>query len=119
MNDIELYIHSREDDSLRELLFYLHDFILLQHPSMSSRLRYKIPFYDVLSWICYLNPLKKGGLELVFLHGQRISSHSEFLQSRERKMVSGIIYQNISDINEIILGEIIQEAIIIDELKKS
>ncbi len=119
MNDVELYIHSREDDSIRELLFYLHDFILLQHPSMTSRLRYKIPFYDVLSWICYLNPLKKGGLELVFLHGQKISSHGEYLQSRGRKMVSGIIFLNVSDINETILGEIIQEAIIIDELIKS
>ena len=116
MNDIDLYIQSKEDDSLREMLFFLHDFILLQHPSMSSRLRYKIPFYDVHSWICYLNPLKKGGLELVFLHGQKISSHSEYLQTRGRKMVSGIIFKNISEINESILGEIIQEAIIIDEL---
>ena len=62
MNGVDLFIDDLEDDNIRELIIAINDLILSVHPAIHSKLRFKIPFYYLHSWFCYLNPLKKGGV---------------------------------------------------------
>jgi hypothetical protein len=56
MNPIESYIYHLEGEE-REIASYLHD-LLTQRYGMMYKLRYKLPFYDMKKWLCYINPQK-------------------------------------------------------------
>ncbi|HMQ06317.1 MAG TPA: DUF1801 domain-containing protein [Saprospiraceae bacterium] len=116
MHCIDHFLNNIEDESTIEVILRLHDSILIQHPSMTVKLRYKIPFYDVHTWICYLNPIKNKGIELVFLKGQQMKTHEHLLVKKGRKMVSGISFYRTSEIETEVLSEILQEAILLDEI---
>lgn len=57
MNPVESYIYHLEGEE-QEIASYLHD-LLTQRYGMTHKLRYKLPFYDVKKWLCYINPQKK------------------------------------------------------------
>ena len=57
MNPVESYIYNLDGEE-REIASYLHD-LLTQRYGMTYKLRYKVPFYDVKKWLCYINPEKK------------------------------------------------------------
>lgn len=97
----------------RAVLLYLHN-VLAEESDLLPRLRYGIPFYYRKSWICYLNPLVRGGVELAFTRGNELSNVQGLLQSNGRKQVSGMVCQVLQDIPEKALREIVQEAILLD-----
>ncbi len=97
MNGFDLFIDSIEDQTTKDILVYLHVLILDIHPGMNSKIRYNIPFYDIHSWICYTNPLKKEGVELCFIHGQQLSDPYGLLDEKDRKMISGITITTLDD----------------------
>jgi hypothetical protein len=80
-------------------------------PGVTTKLRYKIPFYDYQSWFCYSNPIKGEGVELVFLQGQSMTNEHGLLLAKGRKMVSGISLYKDSIISDELLQEMIFEAI--------
>jgi len=80
MNPVKSYIYNHEGQE-REILLYLHE-SLTQRFGMNYRLRYRVPFYDVSRWLFYLNPQKKNGIELCFLHGRRMNDQNGVLESR-------------------------------------
>lgn len=107
------YIEARAGKQQR-ILLVLHE-IITSLPQVTDKIRYKIPFYDRKSWVCYLNPLKEGGVELCFLHGNELSNEQGLLDFKGRKQVAGISYFAVSDIREEPLLEILQEALLLDE----
>ena len=107
------YIEARDGEQQR-ILLVLHE-IITSLPQVTDKIRYKIPFYDRKSWVCYLNPLKEGGVELCFLHGNELSNEQGLLDFKGRKQVAGISYFAVSDIREEPLLEILQEALLLDE----
>ena len=112
---VELYISEIENTTTREICEYLHHLILSAHPQMTSKIRFKIPFYDVYKWICYLNPLRKGGVELVFLAGRDMEDPDGWLDAKGRKMVKGITLQEINQIDEEKILFYLMQAIEIDK----
>jgi hypothetical protein len=102
-------------DQPREIIERLNQ-LLLSYPGMHCKIRFKIPFYDCKSWICYLNPLKKGAVELVFLRGNELIDESGLLEARGRKMVKGIIISDIDNIPFDTIHQILLQALLIDEL---
>lgn len=94
---------------------YLHD-LLMSFPQVTTKIRYKIPFYYRKSWVCYLNPVKNNGVELCFLKGSELSNEQAILEPTDRKMVRGIKYYNTDVIDEKLLREVINEALILDGL---
>ncbi len=80
-------------------------------------MRYKIPFYDGKSWICYLNPTKKGKIEFAFVRGNELSNDQGLLESKGRKQVYSVEFEKLKDIPQQALNEIIQEAILLDGSK--
>jgi len=115
MNEVENYIYQFEGNQ-KEVIMYFHN-LLTNDFNLSSKIRYKIPFYDIKSWICYLNPLKNGKIELAFIRGNELSNHQGMLNSKGRKQVYGIEFAKISDIPITEVNEIINEAIILDSIE--
>ncbi len=113
MAEVEDFIYQKEGQQ-REILLHLHH-IFAEELMLESKLRYSIPFYYQNSWICYLNPIKNDGIELVFLRGNELSNSTGLLQSKGRKQVSGIEFYRPDQVTKEQLYEIIQEALILDE----
>ncbi|MEM9921408.1 MAG: DUF1801 domain-containing protein [Bacteroidota bacterium] len=110
---VEDFILDREGQQ-QSILQYLHE-LLLMHPEIDAKISYRIPFYYRKSWICYLNPLKKDGVEMVFTRGNELSNTQGILQSKGRKQVAGIELSSVEEIPTESILEIIQEALLLDE----
>lgn len=96
-----------------EVMEILHKEILVL-PGMVMKERYKLPFYYGRSWICYLNPVKKGGVELAFIRGNELSNPHGILELRGRKQIAGIIYRQSADIQLELVHDHLFEAIALD-----
>ncbi len=103
------------DGSQKAIVSFLHQ-RLSHHHELMPKIRFNIPMYYRKTWICYLNPVKNNGIELAFLKGYMLSNEQKILNSKGRKMVSGIDFFDMSEIDEQIIDQIIQEAIILDSL---
>ena len=91
------------------------DDLILSNPEVISKIRYGIPFYYRKSWICYLNPIKPDGIDLVYLRGKELSNVQGLLDATGRKQVAGIKIFNIDQLSFNSLSEILQEALILDQ----
>lgn len=113
MNEVDEYIERFEGDD-HDIMRFLHD-LMMDQPGIYCKIAFKIPFYYCKSWICYINPVKKGGIEFVFTRGAELSNEQGILKARGRKEVRGIHLNTIDDIPQESLYEVIQEAILLDE----
>ena len=113
MTEVEEYIYNLEG-SQRELMLYFHK-LLSVDLNLTDRIRFKIPFYYRKSWICYLNPTKNNTVEFAFVRGNELSNSKGLLDSKGRKQVLSIEITKLSEVPLYELGEIIQEAIILDD----
>ena len=113
MPSIQDFIYQYEKPQ-SDILEYLHERISAL-PEVTSKIRYKIPFYYRKSWFCYLNPTKDGGIELAFTRGNELSNEQGLLSSRGRKQVYGVIFYDVRDIPEETLYEVLTEALVLDE----
>ncbi|TAE44765.1 MAG: hypothetical protein EAZ06_11585 [Cytophagales bacterium] len=116
MQDLEIFVNTL-DTTQQDFFWKLHSFLLDIFP-FKIKIRYKIPFYDDKIWICYLNPLKKGGFELCFLDGYLLSNAQNLLESRGRKRIKGIIITENTIFPSQAIIEIIHEVLLIQKLKK-
>ena len=113
MAEVEDFIYEYEGQQ-REILLYLYQ-LFTADLGLESKIRYRIPFYYGRSWICYTNPVKKEGIELVFLRGNELSNEQGLLESKGRKQVLGVTFSKLADIPEETLLEVLQEAMLLDE----
>ena len=116
MSEVEDFIYEYEGQQ-REVLLYLNQLFTMDL-GLESKIRYRIPFYYGRSWICYTNPVKEEGIELVFLRGNELSNEQGLLESKGRKQVLGVTFRTLADISEEALLEVLQEAILLDETVK-
>ena len=103
-------------DNQMEIILRL-DGLFSEMPGIEVKKRFKIPFYYRHSWVCYLNPIKKDGVELCFLKGLEMSNHDGKLQSKGRKMVAGISIYSASEIGQDSILDHFNEALILEEGK--
>lgn len=118
MSPVEDYIHACENINQRNILAVIHD-LIRDIPGVTHKLRYNIPFYHRKSWICYMNPIKKEGIELAFLRGNELSNEQGILNLKGRKQVAGIEIFAPKDIPLTAINEILQEALLLDEQVKN
>jgi len=116
MTTVEEFIREQPEPQ-RSLLWLLREMLMNASPGMRERIRYKIPFFDAPRWFCYLNPLKKGGVELCFLRGFEFSNEQGLLEARDRQSVKGVIIHDLIELaeKEEALLELIQEALLLEE----
>ncbi len=108
MNVID-YIYNQKG-SQHELFLMLHNFIS-EYEDIQSIIKYGIPFYSKKKVVCYLNPLKPIGVELVFWNALKMKNSLPLLDMKKRKWFAGISYHTIKDIDFEVLDKIITEAI--------
>ncbi|RMG61780.1 MAG: DUF1801 domain-containing protein [Bacteroidetes bacterium] len=113
MEAVEAYINDQEEPA-RSVLQALHRYLTGQ-AGLVAKIRYKIPFYDRHSWICYLNVRKEGGVELAFTQADQFPLSKDLLDFRGRKQVGGIVYHQVSDIDPDLLHALVMEAVVLDE----
>ncbi len=98
----------------KRIMLFL-DELLIDIPGITSKLRYKIPFYYKKSWICYLNPIKGDGVELAFVRANELSNEQGLLDFKHRKQVAGISIYQLDDLPITTINEVINEALLLDE----
>jgi hypothetical protein len=114
MQNVENFIYQF-DGNQREILFYFHN-LLTKDLNLIDKIRYKIPFYYRKRWLCYMNPIRGGKIELAFIRGNELSNEQGLLQHKNRKQILGVEFERLSDIPFDAVNEIIQEAILLDEI---
>ncbi len=110
------YIYEQEGEQ-REILLFLHE-LMCSYPAITSKIRYRVPFYYRKSWICYLNPRKNNTVEFCFIRGNELSNEQGILESKGRKQVYSLTFDDVKTIPVETLEEIIQEAILLDDTVK-
>ena len=113
MNIVDYILDQPEPAA--SIIGYFHDFFKSTYPQIELTMKYEIPFFVGNHWICYLNPIKKGGVELCFTRGNELSNEQGLLSSRGRKQVFGVVYHQLRDIDEEVLLEVLTEALVLDE----
>ena len=96
MTEVEDFIYQLEGNQ-RNAMLYFHN-LLTVDLNLSSKIKFKVPFFYRKSWICYLNPTKDGRIEFAFTRGNELSNNQGILNSFGRKQVYSIMVENISDI---------------------
>ena len=113
MAEVENFIYEHEGKQ-REVMLYLHN-LLSSDLDLTVKMRYGVPFYYKKSWICYLNPTKKGTIEFAFTRGNELSNEQGLLDSKGRKQVYSVEFESLEDIPKETVNEVTQEAILLDE----
>lgn len=115
MSEVEEFINQFEGEQI-EIMLYFHNW-LANELNLIDKIRFDIPFYYNLSWICYLNPKKNGNVEFAFVRGNELSNEQGLLESKGRKQVYSIEINSIENIPHDELHDIIHEAILLDQTK--
>ena len=108
-----------QEPSIQVLIFHLRKLIGHAHPKMKERFIFNTPMFMVKRDICYIGKIHpKKGLEICFLRGYQLSNEQGLLDAKGRMFIHGIILKNAEDLKEkeTAFCEILQEAIILDEI---
>jgi hypothetical protein len=114
MSAVEDYIFELQDEQQQQIAAYLHDFFILNY-QMTSNLKYAIPFYFKKTWVCYLNPIKKKGIELVFIRARELKDSKHLLDFKKRKMAAGLSFYSLVEIDEAVLNTVLEDALKLDD----
>jgi hypothetical protein len=115
---IEDFIES-QDPLISSLINKLRNLILNAHPKMRERFLFNTVMFGVKNELCYFVVLNKNiGIEVGFHRGFQMSNEQGLLESKKRKFIHGITFKDLEDLKnrEAIFKEILQEAIILDEI---
>jgi hypothetical protein len=115
MNASEKYIEDAPE-KYRETLYVLREIILNSSPFIEEKIAYTVPFFKHFGMLCYIAHGKRG-VEVGFWRGNELSNEQGALTSDERKIVRSLVYQKVEDIDEQILMEVLQEAMMLNEEK--
>lgn len=117
---IEDFIESQEP-VISALLLHLRDSILNAHPKMKERFLFNTAMFGVKNELCYFVVLNKNaGIEVGFHRGFQMSNEQELLEAKKRKFIHGVTFKDLEDFRnkEASFKEILQEAIILDEINE-
>ncbi len=112
---VEDFIEQYPSDT-QAIMFFLRKIILESSPKIVENIKFKIPFYTYYGMIFYINPTKEG-VDLGFCQGKELSDNHHFLEIKNRKQVKTISFKSINTVPEEDLRAVIQEALIINEIK--
>ena len=116
--DIDDYIESK-DKSLKSLLAHIRRVIMLAHPNIREQISWNTPFFYCFDHLCYFSVIKKTkGVEVCFVKGFHLNNESGLLDAKDRKLVKGITFNDLTDYEEKeeAFLEILQEAVLFNEM---
>lgn len=117
---IEDFIESQEL-VISALLYQLRETILNAHPKMTERFMFNTAMFGIKKELCYFVVLNKNkGVEVGFHRGFQMSNEQGLLEAKKRKFIHGVTLKDLDDFKnkEASFKEILQEAIILDEINE-
>lgn len=111
IDDFSLNISKNQSDIIHSL-----NRTFIDIPGVVLKKKFSIPFYYRISWVAYLNPISKNGIELCFINGNKMSNHDGRLIFGKRKQVGGISFYEPNDLRMDSILDHFHEALILDEL---
>jgi hypothetical protein len=114
MNPVESFILEKNGKQ-QEIFQFLHLWILSKHTGIHTFISYGIPFYKLNRRLCYLNPMKNGDVDFVFLEGAKFINFGHLLNKDKRKQVGGYMVSDLEDIDMTHLEYLMVEAIELDQ----
>lgn len=111
--DVEEFIYQYEGNQ-KQILDYFHH-LFTEELGLVCKIRWKLPFYFLNSWIVYLNPTKDNTVELAYVRGNELSNANGLLDFKNRKQISSIEIKDLKSMPIDGILEILQEALMIDE----
>ncbi len=123
MQSIEAFFYDLPE-SERTICFRLRDIILQAAPDFEELFSYGVPYYFRNRRVCCIWPASakggpKRGVFLGICHGNLLSNEQGIIEMGDRKQFGLIRYYAASEIQEEVILEILQEAILVDgELKR-
>ena len=116
MQSVDEFFFTLEGQ-VREVGLLLHD-LMVEDLNLVPKIRYGIPFYFGKSWVCYINVLKTGKVELAFPRGNELEDTMGLLLSKGRKQVKSIELEGIDDLLIEKIRSLVTEAIQLDQQVK-
>ena len=119
--DVEDFIANLPKDE-RIIVTRLRALLFEAEPRFREKLSYGVPYFSRNRRVCFLWPSSAplgpaiAKVSFGFCYANQLSNAQGLLQSEGRKQVHIIRFSSLSEINEKLLLEIIQEALIVDEL---
>jgi hypothetical protein len=115
MSKVEQFINSQPKVH-QELYWRLRDLIFKAAPNIEEKPTYGIAFYYYFGRVFYLGPLKTGGVDFGFCRGFELSNEQDLLATRNRNTVKSIEITSVDDIDEAAIMQVIQEALMVNEM---
>ncbi|GAB3936866.1 DUF1801 domain-containing protein [Larkinella terrae] len=115
---VDEYI-NRQTPEIHRLLAQIRRLILDASPKIQEKISWGVPFYLYKGHLCYLNPLRTpvAAVDICFLRGYELADERGVLEGRGRRTVKSIIVQ-ADAVNEDLIRELIQDAILLNETSK-
>ena len=104
----------------QQLVRRLREVLLSTAPNFGEKISCGVPYYFLQTRVCFIWPASvkagpKAGVWLGFCRGNLLSNEQQLLELNGRKEVTTITFFNVNEINENLLREILNEAILVDE----
>jgi len=116
--DVLGYIEETNPPEVRELLMAAHHFLQeILPPFATCAIKWRIPFFSLRRNFCYLNR-HKDHITLGFPHGWKLSPLPGKLLDENKKLkhIRYLEIFNLEDLYSETVSQILQEAIILDEM---
>jgi len=108
---------NQQPTTLRHVLNALRIIILQVGPQIEETIKYNVPFYSYHGRLCFLNT-RDGVVELGFCQGAFLSNEQGYLVG-EGKEVRHARMKSLADIDQGAIQALLQEAILLNEERKS
>ncbi len=95
MSAVENFILDLNEPQ-RSIMIQLHE-LINSFPEITPVIKWKTPVYYTSKYICYLNAFKRNDkVEICFVNGSLLDDPNGLLESRNRKIVKGLILSEIN-----------------------
>ncbi|MBL4715524.1 MAG: hypothetical protein COC01_03500 [Bacteroidetes bacterium] len=116
MNAVTDFIKAQPEE-LKPIFEALRKLILNASPDIMEEIKWYVPVFSYKGLLCYLNG-KKTYVHLGICKGTKLSNKQGILEG-DAKVVRLIPINSVEEMNEEIIMEVLQEALLINELSES
>lgn len=116
--DVDLYL-KQKPKQIRDLMIVVRTIIWQTIPDVEESIKFTVPFYTRKGLLCYLSPLKKNdGIYIGFTKGYLMSDENGIFTGKELKQIRHLEFRKTSEIKKKLLKEYLQEAMLLNEVKR-
>jgi hypothetical protein len=113
--NVDLYLSNLPENEFF-IADYLHQLILSRNEKITCRIKWGIPVFTLTKDLIYINALKNS-VEFVIIRAHKFGELKSLLDFKNRKLVAGLTFSSLKEIDEAIIIALIDEAIEVDKIE--